>query len=66
MLAGHVIEGASVSKTVTWNEALRPSVLVQVTVVEPIGKNDPLGGVQTIGAQSPVVVGGGNAPLAPH
>jgi len=31
--------------TVTRNEAFRPSVLVQVTVLVPFGKNDPLGGV---------------------
>ena len=58
--------GSSVSTTVTRNEALRPSVFVQVTVVGPNGKNEPLAGVQMIGAQSPVVDGGAKFTIAPH
>ena len=50
MLAGHVIFGASVSLTVTVKvQALvlpEASLAVQVTVVVPVAKVEPLGGTQ--------------------
>src|SRR5262245_3792242 len=64
--AGHAIAGSSVSTTATVKDALSPSAFVQVTVVMPTGKNEPLGGVQITGAQSPVVAGGGKFTTAPH
>jgi len=38
--------GGCVSLTVTVNVQLCPAVVEQVTVVVPLGKNDPEGGVQ--------------------
>ena len=57
MFAGHVIDGACVSLTVTVNEQLAISAVL-LTVVVPAGKNDPEAGLQT-GVQSPVTVGVG-------
>ena len=52
MFAGQVITGSCVSCTVTVNEhaAMFPdaSVAVQLTVVTPTGKVDPLAGAHTI------------------
>ena len=45
---------------------MSPSVLVHVTVVAPMGKNEPFVGVQMMVAQSPVVTGGGEFTTAPH
>jgi len=36
-----------------------PPVVMQVTVLEPTGKDEPEGGVQVTVLQSPVVVGAG-------
>ena len=51
MLAGQVIVGFCVSLTVTVNEQFAglpdPSVTVQLTVVVPVGKLEPEGGLQT-------------------
>ena len=51
MFGVQVIDGGSVSVTVTEKEqvALLPvgSVAVQVTVLVPVGKLEPLGGMQT-------------------
>ena len=59
-LAGQVITGACVSFTVTVNEQLPPPALdVQVTVVVPLGKNDPDAGLQVTVPQLPTAVGGG-------
>jgi hypothetical protein len=55
MFAGQVMIGACVSLTVTVNEQVAMSA-VQLTVVVPIGKNDPEAGEQT-GLQLPVTVG---------
>ena len=53
MLAGHVIDGACVSFTVTVNEQfallLLVSVAVQETVVAPFWNVDPDAGMHTIG-----------------
>ena len=57
MFAGHVIDGAWASWTVTVNEQLAISA-VQVTVVVPAGKNEPDAGLHT-GVQSPVTLGVG-------
>ena len=57
MFAGQVMVGACVSLTVTVNEQVEMSA-EQLTVVVPIGKNDPEAGVQT-GVQLPVTVGAG-------
>jgi hypothetical protein len=54
-----VIEGACVSFTVIVNEQLGPVVGVQVTVVVPVGKNDPEAGEQVTVPQVPLVVGAG-------
>ncbi len=49
---GQTIFGASQSLTVTWKSQLaalpEESVAVQITVVEPTGKNEPDTGVQTV------------------
>jgi hypothetical protein len=66
MFAGHVMLGASVSFTVMVKLQLGPTDVRQVTVVVPIGKNDPEAGVQVTVPQLPIVVGGGYVTLAPH
>jgi hypothetical protein len=59
-LAGQEMKpGACVSCTVTMNEHVAPPGSEQVTVVVPIGKKKPEGGLQVTGPQSPVVMGGG-------
>jgi hypothetical protein len=45
--------------TVTVNVQLGPLCVVQVTVVAPTGKKDPLVGVQLTVPQFPCVVGAG-------
>ena len=59
MLVGQMIIGGSVSLTVTVNEQVGPAVVVQVTVVVPLGKEEPAGGTQVMVPQLPVVVGAG-------
>jgi len=60
MSAGQVTVGGCVSLTVTVNAQLPPPLLdVQVTVVVPLGKNDPDAGLQVTVPQLPLVVGGG-------
>jgi hypothetical protein len=59
LLAGQVIVGGCVSFTVTVKEQLGPAVDVQVTVVVPLGKNEPDAGEQLTVPQVPVVVGAG-------
>jgi hypothetical protein len=56
---GQLIAGFSVSLTVTVNVQLGPLCVVQVTVVAPTGKKDPLVGVQLTVPQFPCVVGAG-------
>jgi len=56
-LAGQVIEGACVSFTLTVNEQLDPLVVLQLTVVTPVGKNDPELGEQVTGPQLTFAVG---------
>ena len=51
--------GACVSFTVTVNEHVGPVVVVQFTVVVPIGKSAPAAGEQVTVPQLPVVVGAG-------
>src|SRR6266545_354596 len=65
--------GLSVSRTVTVKEQVAwlpdASVAVQVTVVVPVGKNEPEAGLQTtlIGpGQLSVAVGAANVTTAPH
>jgi hypothetical protein len=60
-LDGQLITGACVSLTVTVNVQLGPAVVVQVTVVVPLGKNEPEAGEQTVPltGQLSVTVGGG-------
>jgi len=55
--AGQVIVGACMSLTVTVNEQLGPAVLVQVTVVVPLGNVEPLAGAQVTVPHIPEVVG---------
>jgi hypothetical protein len=55
--AGQVIDGACVSLTVTVNEQEGPVSEVQVTVVVPTGKNEPVGGEQVTVKQEPIVDG---------
>ena len=63
IFAGQVIEGGCVSLTVTVNVHVESGLLgllseaVQVTVVVPTGKNEPLAGEQVTVPQEPVVVG---------
>ena len=66
MLAGHVIEGAVVSRKVTVNVQVRVfggvawSLAVQVTVVVPMGKIAPEAGVHPtvgLGSHASVAVG---------
>jgi hypothetical protein len=45
--------------TVTVNEQLGPTEVVQVTVVVPAGKNEPDAGEQVIELHEPDVVGAG-------
>ena len=52
--------------TVTVNEQLGPALDVQVTVVVPVGKNDPESGEQLTVPQLPVVVGAAYVTTAPH
>ena len=61
MLAGQVMTGGCVSLTVTvkGQEGFGAPVAVQVTVVVPLGKNEPEGGVQVIVPQVPAEVGAG-------
>jgi hypothetical protein len=54
-----VIVGASVSLTVTVNEHEPPVESEQITVVEPIGKNEPEDGVQITVEQLALVIGAG-------
>ena len=58
-LAGQVIEGGCTSMTVIVNVQIGPTVVVQVMVVVPTGKNEPEAGLQLIVPQVPVVVGAG-------
>ena len=55
IFAGQVIVGFCLSTTVTVNEQLAPVVVVQLTIVAPIGKNEPLVGTQVTGPQLLVV-----------
>jgi hypothetical protein len=59
IFAGQVITGGCVSLTFTVNVQLGPVCDEQVTVVVPFGKKEPLGGVQLIVPQLPLVVGAG-------
>jgi hypothetical protein len=59
ILAGQVIVGGCVSFTVTVNVQVVPACEVTVTVVVPLGKNDPDAGEAVTVPQGPVVVGAG-------
>jgi hypothetical protein len=61
-----VIFGGCVSFTVTVKEQLTPAVAVHVTVVVPFGNAEPLGGVQVMVPQLPVVIGAAYATTAVH
>ena len=52
--------------TVTVNAHIGPAPVVQVTVVGPVGKNEPEGGLQVTAPHAPVVVGAGYVVAAPH
>ena len=56
ILAGQVTTGACVSFTLTVNVQVEPDALVDVTVVVPIGKNEPAAGTEVIIPQKPVEV----------
>ena len=66
LFGGQVIVGGCVSLTVTVNVQLGPAEDVQVTVVVPLGKNEPDAGVHVTVPQEPVVVGAGYVVTAPH
>jgi hypothetical protein len=66
MFAGQVMTGGVLSTTVTVNVQPGPDAAVQVTVVVPMGKNDPDGGLQVIAPQLPVVAGSLKVTAAPH
>ena len=55
----HTFEVSHIPVTVTEKLQLPPAAAVQVTVVVPIGKNDPDGGEQVTVPHVPVVVGAG-------
>lgn len=61
-----MIIGNCVSLTVTVNEQAGPAVVVQLTVVVPLGKNDPEAGEQDTVPHPPPVVVGANVATAPH
>src|SRR5262245_53095295 len=65
-LGGHVLDGTSVSSTITRKELLTPSVLVNDTVLVLSAKNEPFVGEKVNWAQSPVVIGGVKFTTAPH
>jgi hypothetical protein len=54
------------STTVTVNEQLGPELVVQLTVVVPLAKNEPEEGVQVTVPHEPPVVGAGYWTVAPH
>ena len=64
--AGHEIAGGCVSLTLTVNEQLGPAVVVHVTVVVPLGKNEPEAGVQVTVPHPPPLVVGAKVTTAPH
>ena len=55
-LVGQMIVGACVSLTVTVNEQLAPAVVLQATVVVPMGNKEPDGGLQMVIPQVPEAV----------
>lgn len=65
-LDGQLIVGAVLSTTVTVNEQLGPELVVQLTVVVPLAKNEPDEGVQVTVPHDPLVVGAGYWAVAPH
>ena len=66
MIAVGLHPPGQVPVTVTEKLQLPPAVAVQVTVVVPIGKNDPDGGEQLTVPHVPLVVGAGYVTIAPH
>jgi hypothetical protein len=64
--AGQTSVGACVSLTVIVKVQTGPAVVVQVTVVVPLGKNDPDAGEQVTVPQALVVVEAGYLTTAPH
>jgi hypothetical protein len=56
-LAGQEMAGGCVSLIFTVNEQLGPPLEAHVTVVVPLAKNDPDGGVQVTALHMPLVVG---------
>lgn len=52
--------------TVTVNEQLAAPVVVQLTVVKPSGKKEPLVGLQVTAPQPPLDVGPVKLTTAPH
>ena len=64
--AGQVMDGASVSLTVTLKEQVGPAFAVQVTGVVPFAKNDPDTGTHVTIPQVPSVDGAEKFTTAPH
>ena len=65
-VSGQVMRGGLESITVTENEQLAPLGIVQVTRVEPTGKNDPDAGLQVAEPHPAVTSGGWNETCLPH
>src|SRR5712691_7694308 len=63
---GQVIVGFCLSSTVTVNEQLPPFVVMQLTVVVPTGKKEPLVAVQVTGPQLLLAVGAAKFTMVPH
>jgi hypothetical protein len=63
---GQLIDGFCVSATVTVKLQLGPELVEQTTLVVPIGKNEPGGGVVVTSPHDPVVVGAEKFTTAPH
>ncbi len=59
MFSGQLITGGVLSITATVKEQLGPAVIVQLTVVVPVVKNEPAAGVQATAPQEPATVGAG-------
>ena len=62
---GHVMTGRSVSLTMILNVQATTPLVVHLTVLVPIGKNEPESGVVETTPQLPLSVGAGNVTNAP-
>ena len=66
VISGQSILGGSVSFTVTLKEQLGPALLVQLTGVVPLPKNEPEGGAQVTVPVPHALEFGAKVTMAPH